>query len=100
MNSLVDVHFVNLRREVSSFDYTREAAMISLDEAIYEVGGRTSRMRFEVNQKRLARLAASSRSGNRRSGFRQAVILVSDYVAGLRCFVQSRLASEPGAIAC
>ena len=74
--------------------------MISLDEAIYEVGGRTSSVRFEVEQNRFARLAASSRSGNRRSGFRQAAVLAGDYMAGLRCFVKSRLASEPGAIAC
>ena len=74
--------------------------MISLDEATYEVGGRTSSVRFEVEQDRLARLAASSRSGNRRSGFRQAVILVGDYASGLLCLVRSRFAADTASTAC
>ena len=74
--------------------------MISLDEAIYEVEDRTSNVRFEAEQVRLARLAASSRSGGGVSAIRRTAILVGDYVAGARCFVLSRFASESGAVAC
>ena len=74
--------------------------MISLDEAIYEVGGRTSNLRFEAEQIRLAKLAASSRSGGERSGFRRAVILAGDYASGLLCLVRSRLAANPAALSC
>jgi len=74
--------------------------MISLDEAIYEVRGRTSSIRLEAEQLRLARLTASSRSGNRRSGFRRAVILAGDYASGLLCLVRSRLAANPAALSC
>jgi hypothetical protein len=74
--------------------------MISLDEAIYEVGDRTSSVRFEAEQGRLARLAASSRSGDWVSVVRRTAILVGDYVAGVRCFALSRFGSEPGAAAC
>ena len=74
--------------------------MISLDEAIYEVGDRTSSVRLEAEQVRLARLAASSRSGDWVSVIRRTAILVGDYVAGVRCFVLSRFASESGVVAC
>jgi hypothetical protein len=74
--------------------------MISLDEAIYEVGWRTSRIQFEVEQDRLARLAAASRSGDRVSSARRVVVQLGDYVAGFRCLMQSRFATEPGATAC
>lgn len=74
--------------------------MISLDEAIYEVADRTGSARFEAEQIRLARLAASSRSGNWVSAIRRTAILVGDYVAGVQCFVLSRFASESGAVTC
>ena len=74
--------------------------MISLDDAIYEVGDRTSSIRFEVEQARMARLAASSRSGDRVSRARRMAVQLGDYVAGFRCLVQSRFATEPGATAC
>ena len=74
--------------------------MISLDEAVYEVGDRTSSVRLEAEQVRLARLAASSRSGDWVSAVRRTAILVGDYVAGVRCFVLSRFASNTGAAAC
>jgi hypothetical protein len=74
--------------------------MVSLDEAIYEVGDRTRNVRIEAEQVRLARLAASSRSGDGVAAMRRTVLLVGDYVAGMRCFVLSRFASESGAVAC
>ncbi len=74
--------------------------MISLDEAIYEVGDRTSSVRFEAEQIRLARFAASSQSGYWVSEIRRTAILVGDYVAGVRCFVLSRFAPDTGAAAC
>ena len=74
--------------------------MISLDEAIYEVEDRTSSVRFEVEQVRLARFDASSRSGDWALAIRRTAILVGDYVAGVRCFVLSRFASESGPVAC
>jgi hypothetical protein len=74
--------------------------MISLDEAIYEVEWRTSRIQFEVEQDRLARLAAASRSRDRVSRARRMAVQLADYVAGFRCLVQSRFATELGATAC
>jgi len=75
--------------------------MISLDDPIYEVGRRTSSIRFEVEQDRMARLAAAGRSkGQGVSGGRRLAVQLGDYVAGLRCLVQSRFATEPGATAC
>ena len=74
--------------------------MISLDEASYEVGDRTSSVRIEFEQARLARLAPLSRSGDWVSAIRRTAILVGDYVAGVRCFVLSRFASKSGAVAC
>jgi hypothetical protein len=74
--------------------------MISLDEAVYEVGDRTSSVRIEAEQVRLARLVAPSRSGDWVSAIRRTAILMGDYVAGVRCFVLNRFASESGAVAC
>ena len=52
--------------------------MVSLDEAIYEVGDRTRNVRIEAEQVRLARLAASSRSGDGVAAMRRTVLLVGD----------------------
>ena len=69
--------------------------MISLDEAIFEVRDRTSSLQAEMEQERLARIAAASRSRERVSGARRMAVQFGDYVAGLRCMLQRRFASEP-----
>lgn len=74
--------------------------MISLHEAIYEVGGRTSSVQLAVGQDRLARLARSSRSGNRRREIRRAVVLLGDYASGLLFLVRSRFAANPATLSC
>ena len=75
--------------------------MISLDDAMHEMKYRTSSFQFEAEQDRMARLAAAGRSkGERVSGSWHMAVQVGDYVARLRCQLQSRFASEPGATAC
>ena len=75
--------------------------MISLDDAMREMKYRTSSFQFEAEQDRLARLAAAGRSkGERVSGARRLAVQLGDYVAGLRCLLQSRFTSEPSAAAC
>lgn len=62
---------------------------------------RTKIILAEVEQNRLAKLAASARSEDERgSGGRRMAMRLGDLVAGLWCQLQSRFATDPGATAC
>ena len=75
--------------------------MIFSDHVIYEMGYRTNSRLFEVEQDRLARLATAGRSkGSSLSGARRMAVQLGDYLAGLRCLLQSRFAANTGATAC
>ena len=56
---------------------------------------------YETERERFASLVAASRSRDaQESRIRRMAVRLSDYVAGLRCQLQSRFALEPAADAC
>ena len=75
--------------------------MQGLGDAMVEMEYRTESLEAELEQDRLAWLAAAARS---RKGMvsqsRRMVVRLGDLLVGLGCRLQARFAAEPGAVAC
>ena len=75
--------------------------MHDLSNALFEMEYRVKSIEAELEPDRLARLAAASRPRKeRRLSVRRTVTGLGDLLAGMWCQLQSRLASEPEAMAC
>ena len=75
--------------------------MHDLSNALFEMQYRVKSMEAEVEHHRLAKLAAASRPRKERMfGVRRMAVRLGDLVAGLRCRLESRWASEPAATPC
>lgn len=75
--------------------------MNTFADILFEMQLRTSSLQDEAKQERWSKLAAAGRSqAEREMGIRRMALRFGDYVTGLRCMLQRRFASEPGATAC
>ena len=80
----------------------REGTMNNYAEMHFETKLRGRGLPYESEGKQVARLAASlrPRRAKKESRNRRVVVWLGDFVAGLRCRLESRLASEPTATPC
>ena len=75
--------------------------MYTFSYMLFEAKLRQQNLWSEAEQERLARQAAGARvSGQTADGIRRTAVRLGDIVAGLRCQLQSRFASDLEAAAC
>jgi hypothetical protein len=75
--------------------------MQGLGDAMVEMDYRTKSIEAEIEQNRLAMLAAAARSRDGMvSQSRRMVMRLGDLLVSLGCRLQARYAAEPGVVAC
>jgi hypothetical protein len=75
--------------------------MLTYGGVLLEMEMRQKSLEAEARQERWARLAAAGRAHKvREPGIGRMAVRLGDFVAGLRCQLQNRFASDPAATAC